>query len=56
MCGANNYMERIILASLKKSENCGRGIIEVTLLFHVYTQVQIEARRQAVTFIESLLG
>lgn len=56
MYGANNYMERIILAFLKKSENRSGGIIEVTSLFHVYTQVQIEARGPAVTFRECPLG
>lgn len=49
-------MERILLAFLKKSENCSSGIMEVTSLFLVRVRMQIEAMGQVVNFIECLLG
>lgn len=44
----------IVFASLKKSENCGSCVTEVTLLLRVHAQVQMEARGQAVRFMEWL--
>lgn len=46
----------IVFASLKKSENCGSCVIEVTLLLRVRAQAQMEAREQVVRFMECLLG
>lgn len=46
----------IVFASLKKSENCGSCVIEVTSLLRVRAQAQMEAREQVVRFMECLLG